>query len=156
MPEGDVALLQKLGEELGITVEVVSPELEDGYPVSSTRIRQCLLDGDIPKANRLLGYRYFIEGTVVYGKQLGRTMECPTINQELSPNTCIPKFGVYVSTTNIDGKEYPSITNVGKKPTIQGDRMPLAETHIIGIDRHLYGQTLRVTLYRFYPGRNAF
>ncbi len=146
---GDVALLQKLGEELGITVEVVSPELEDGYPVSSTRIRQCLLDGDIPKANRLLGYRYFIEGTVVYGKQLGRTMECPTINQELSPNTCIPKFGVYVSTTNIDGKEYPSITNVGKKPTIQGDRMPLAETHIIGIDRHLYGQTLRVTLYRF-------
>lgn len=154
--EGDVALLQKLGAELGVKIEVVSPVLEDGYPVSSTRIRQCLLEGDIPKANLLLGYRYFIEGVVVYGKQLGRTMECPTVNQELSPNICIPKFGVYVSTTHIDGKEYPSITNVGKKPTIQGDRMPLAETHIIGIDRHLYGQTLRVTLYRFIRGEMRF
>lgn len=146
---GDVALLQKLGRMLDMQVVVVPPKLDGGQPISSTRIRQCLLDGDIVSANRMLGYRYFIEGKVVYGRQLGRTMDCPTINQELSEHICIPKYGVYISATEVDGVLYPSITNVGKKPTIAGERQPLAETHLIGLDQNLYGRVLRVTLYDF-------
>lgn len=153
---GDVAFLKERCNELGIQVVVVPPELESGQTISSTWIRQCLLHGDIPTANRLLGYRYFIEGEVVYGKQLGRTIDCPTINQELSESTCIPRYGVYISTTLIEGKEYPSITNIGVKPTISGTRQPLSETHVIGINRRMYGEVLQVKLYKFIRREQRF
>lgn len=153
---GDVNFLTERCAQLGIKVIVVPPEQDGERTVSSTWIRQCLLEGDIPTANRLLGYRYFIEGEVVYGKQLGRTIDCPTINQELSENICIPRYGVYISTTTIQGKEYPSITNIGIKPTILGQRQPLAETHVIGINRHMYGEVLRVKLYKFIRREQRF
>ncbi len=153
---GDVTELKRLGALYGIKVIVVEPELDRGQPISSTRIRSSLIDGDIASVNRLLGYCYFIEGKVVYGQQLGRTIQCPTINQELDERICIPKFGVYISTTSVDGIVYPSITNIGKKPTIAGDRQPLAETHVIGIDRQMYGEILRVKLYQFIRGEERF
>lgn len=154
---GDVALLKRLADEIGAVVEVVPPVLDQGEPVSSTRIRRALTEADIETANRLLGYRYFIRGEVVYGRQIGRKLlDCATLNQELDSGICLPRFGVYISSTEIDGVEYPSITNIGVKPTIAGERQPLAETHVIGIDRDLYGQVLTVQLYRFLRGEQKF
>ncbi|MGI5958506.1 MAG: bifunctional riboflavin kinase/FAD synthetase [Massiliimalia sp.] len=153
---GNVNYLKRFCDQLGIQVTVVPPLLDHRAPISSTRIRQALQDGDIPTANRLLGYSYFIEGEVIYGRQLGRQINCPTINQALDSKICIPKYGVYVSTTRVDGVDYPSITNIGVKPTIEGDRMPLAETHVIGINQMLYGRVLRVTLYQFIRSEERF
>jgi riboflavin kinase/FMN adenylyltransferase len=147
--QGDVSRLQELCLQEQILLKIVPPVLDHGEAVSSTRIRRCLMDGDIPSVNRLLGYCYFIEGEVVYGKQIGREIGCPTLNQELDSCICLPRFGVYISSTEIDGKDYPSITNVGIKPTIEGDRQPLAETHVIGIERQMYGRIIRVKLHQF-------
>lgn len=153
---GDVLLLRRLCGELGIKLVITPYVMFGDRAVSSTRIRKCILAGDIVTANKLLGYNYFIEGKVIYGKQIGRTISCPTINQELCENVCVPKYGVYVSTTEVDSVTYPSITNVGKKPTIKGERKPLSETHVIGIDKDLYGRTLRVTLYKFIRSEEKF
>lgn len=153
---GNVALLTELAAQIGAWVEVVPPYLDHGKPVSSTRIRLCLAEGDIETVNRLLGYCYFISAKVVYGRQLGRRLGCPTINQELDSFICLPRFGVYISSTEIAGVEYPSITNIGIKPTIEGERQPLAETHIIGIEQDLYGRELKVKLHRFIRGEKKF
>lgn len=153
---GNVELLEQLCKPAGVRVIIVPPKMDQKQPVSSTRIRSCLLEGDIPTVNRLLGYPYFVEGEVIYGKQLGRTIRCPTINQALSEQLCLPRFGVYISTTCVDGVEYPSITNIGRKPTIEGERTPLAETHVIGINRFMYGEVLRVSLYKFIRKEEKF
>lgn len=153
---GDVDFLIKSCQSYGIEVQVISAQMDGDSPVSSTRIRRSLMEGDICSANRLLGYPYFIKGIVIYGKQIGRTIGCPTLNQEIPEGNCIPKFGVYASTTLLDGVAYPSITNIGTKPTIKGERLPLAETHVIGIDRILYGQEVTVNLYKFIRGETKF
>lgn len=146
---GDVALLKELVHPLDIVVEVVPSVEKEGSVVSSTRIRKCLQDGDVEQVNLLLGYPYFIEGEVVYGNQIGRTIDCPTINQKLSQEICLPKFGVYASQAEVHGNCYPAITNIGVKPTIEGDRTPLAETHVIGLNENLYGEQVTVFLHHF-------
>ncbi len=153
---GDSALLERLGEALGIRVVVVPPMLDRGEPVSSTRIRHYLREGNISAANRLLGYEYCYDMTVVDGLKNGRKMGIPTINQEFAPGYLIPKFGVYASRVLLDGKEYLGMTNIGVKPTIAGNRNPLSETFIIGVDRNLYGQNIRVSLFQYLREERKF
>lgn len=154
--EGDTAMLQALCAEYGIRVVIVSQLLDHGEPISSTRIRKALAEGDIPEANRLLGYDFGFDFTVVYGKQIGRTIGIPTINQEFPLDFILPKFGVYESYVVLEGKSRPSITNIGVKPTIDGERFPLAETHIIGVDDDLYGENIPVHLVRFLRPERKF
>ena len=154
--EGDVSLLEKLCANYGIRVEVVPELMDAGQPISSTRIRECLKRGDVPGANRLLGYPFGFDFTVVYGKQIGRTIGIPTINQEFPLDFILPKFGVYESYVEVYGKHYPAITNIGVKPTIDGERLPLAETHIIGVDDNLYGENIPVRLVRFLRPEKKF
>ena len=145
---GNADMLRRLCIQAGISLEVV-PSMElDGIPVSSTRIRELLLKGEIPDANRLLGYCYYITGEVVHGRSLGRTLGFPTLNQILREDQVIPKFGVYNSTAEIGGQHYKSITNIGVKPTIQGERAPLAETYLLDASGDFYGKTARVELLR--------
>lgn len=148
--------LQEFGAHYGFDVEIAEDVLMDGLPVSSTRIRQCLLDGAIGSANALLGAPYTIEQEVVHGAQLGRTIGFPTINQVFTEGQLVPKFGVYASETLVDGVKYPSLTNIGMKPTVAYDGMPLAETHLIGFAGDLYGKTLQVALHRFLRGERKF
>lgn len=154
--EGDVPLLRRLCARYGIQVEVVPELLDEGKPVSSTRIREYLKLGDIPRANQLLGYPFGFDFTVVYGKQIGRTIGIPTINQEFPLDFILPKFGVYESYAMVYGKRCPAITNIGVKPTIDGERLPLAETHIIGVDDNLYGENIPVALVRFLRPEKKF
>lgn len=145
-----VAELDKLCRKHGIRLYVVPPVTElNGIRISSTMIRGLIRDGDIETANMLLGSHFSFKLPVAYGRQLGRTLDFPTINQYLPKRQVMPKFGVYASKTDIGGRVYRSITNIGVKPTVGSDA-PLAETYIIGFDgSDLYGETVKVSLISF-------
>lgn len=143
---GQVGLLHSLCEQNGVALSVLPAFDRNHTLVSSTAVRNCLMSGDIPTANALLGYPYYLLGEVVHGRSLGKTLGFPTLNQLFAPNQLVPRYGVYNSTTEIAGKSYPSITNIGVKPTIEGERAPLAETYLIGGEGDLYGETARVAL----------
>lgn len=148
--------LETLCAEHGIKVIIAEPVILDGHPVSSTRIRQHIAAGEIEQANKLLGYDFQFKLPVVHGNQLGRTINFPTINQYLPIRQIIPRFGVYASKTEIDGKLYKSITNIGIKPTIGGEISPLAETNIFDFSEDLYGKILRVSLRCFIRPETKF
>ncbi|MDE7137257.1 MAG: riboflavin kinase, partial [Ruminococcus sp.] len=92
---------------------------------------------------------YILYGEVVHGKQIGRTIDFATINQNYAEGQLVLKYGVYFTLTKIDGIYYPSITNVGVKPTIEGQRLPLAETHILDFNGDLYGREIEVVFREF-------
>lgn len=152
---GDVALLRALCEEAGVDLVVVPKYLDSGVPISSTRIREALENGRMEEANRLLGEPYSVTGEVIHGRRLGTQMHYPTLNQRFDPSICQPRYGVYISSVEWNGKQYPGITNIGVKPTVNG-HIPLAETHVVGFDDEIYGQTVTVTLYRFVRGEQRF
>lgn len=129
-----------------IKVVVIPPFSCDGKIVHSTGIKQLIKFGEIHKANKLLGYDFCIDAKVIKGSMLGRQLDSPTINQLIPQHTIIPCFGVYKSVTVINGKEYPSITNLGVKPTVSSEKKPIMETNILNVNEDLYGQTLRVRL----------
>lgn len=138
-----------LGREYGFEVRVAEDVLCNGSPVSSGRIRSLLSQGDVTAAAELLGRSYMISGRIVHGRQIGRTLDFPTVNQLFSEGQLVPRFGVYASSVIIDRRHYESVTNIGVKPTIEGERSPLAETHIIGFSGDLYGRELDVELRGF-------
>lgn len=152
---GDVALLERLCREAGVTLTVVPEYLDGGAPVSSTRIREALEQGRMEEANRLLGEPYTVTGEVIHGRRLGTRMHYPTLNQRFDPAICQPRYGVYVSTLTLRGVRYAGITNIGVKPTLNGT-LPLAETHVVGLAEELYGETVTVTLHRFVRGERRF
>ena len=144
--KGNTALLQQWCAACGIRLIVVPRCEAYGITVSSSEIRRAILSGDMVRANALLGYRYTIDGTVIHGRSLGRTLGFPTLNQRLWKGLLLPKFGVYSSVTHIGGETHRSITNIGVKPTIEGQREPLAETYMLCAEGDYYGQTASVEL----------
>ena len=141
--------LIRFGKRFGFEVEVVGAVEYGGSAVSSSRIRELLLSGDITAANELLGSAYFISAEVRDGNHIGRTIDFPTINQDFAEGQRVPRYGVYSTLTNVGGRVLPSVTNVGVKPTIEGVRRPLAETHIIGYKGDLYGKNADVSFKSF-------
>jgi riboflavin kinase/FMN adenylyltransferase len=147
--KGNIELLKKVGAELGFRAEEV-PEVQlRGQRISSSRIRRLLAEGHVNLARRMLGRPYGVEGRVVRGQERGRTLGFPTAN--LRPkNRVIPRNGVYVTATLIEGAWRRSITNVGTRPTFERDTAePSVETYVINWSGDLYGDVLRVRfLYR--------
>lgn len=152
--------LVKLCAQRGIEAAVVPAVKAKGEPVSSTVIRSLIKEGDIKAANELLGYELTYDSEVIKGKQNGRKMGFPTINQIIPEGMVSPKNGVYKSWTMINGHNFPSITNIGIKPTIaleEGEqRVPLMETHIIGYSGNLYGQRVRVVFREYIREEKRF
>lgn len=146
---GDYHMLQDYASVYGYQVLVVEKMQYHGRDISSTYIREEVLKGNIELANELLGYPYFIQGKIVHGNQVGRTIGFPTINIHPSPQKLLPAFGVYLSHIQIDGKRYAGITNIGKKPTIQGDYPAAAETYIYDFNGDVYEKTAKVELLHF-------
>jgi len=126
---GDVALLERLSKELNYTVHVVSQVVVRGERVSSTWIRELIQSGKVNLANRLLGRYYTLSGRIVPGEGLGRRFLFPTLNMETG-NEIIPRTGVYVTLSTLDGKQCPSITNIGTRPTVSGKGITI-ETHVL-------------------------
>ena len=124
-------------------------------PISSTRIRAAIENGDIKGANEMLGNSFFLESEVISGNARGRKMGFPTANQIPDKDVAMLKFGVYKTETELDGKKYNSITNIGIRPTYKTET-PIAETHIIGFSGNLYGKTLRVNFLEFIREEKKF
>ena len=153
---GDAALLQTLCAGNGVAFTAVPPVLDSGKPVSSTRIRAALREGDIGTANRLLGYPFMTGGTVVHGQHMGHALGFPTINQLFQPGELIPRFGVYATVAEIDGKKYIGATDIGVKPTVGDSFRPAAETHLLDFDQDIYGREVTLSYYAFLRGERKF
>ena len=158
---GDASLLKELCARRGIRVETAGAVEVDGEPVSSSRIRRLVEQGDMRQASRLLGRPFIIDFPVVTGQQLGRKLGTPTINQPLPADFVRPRFGVYASSVEVDGRLYHGVTNVGMRPTV-ADRpggavtAPLSETWIPAYDGDLYGREVPVALVKFLRQEQRF
>lgn len=141
--------MAELCKKYGMEYCFVEKIYDKGEAISSTRIRNAAESGNMTEVELLEGYPFCIETEVVSGNKLGREFGLPTINQPISENYIIPRFGVYVSAAYIDGKFYPAVTNVGVKPTVSDKNIPAAETNIIGWNSELYGRKIPVFLIEF-------
>src|SRR6476646_5283428 len=140
---GNFSLLRSLGARYGFKAEKIDPVRYKDFVVSSTRIRRLVAEGRVDEASALLGHPYFIDGTVVKGDARGRTIDFPTANV-CTTNELLPPNGVYATTAIIDGVVWPSVTNIGTRPTVDSSGRITVETHVFDFDRDLYGTTIRV------------
>lgn len=152
---GDCEVLKGLCSRKSVSHSIVDSVDEGGLPVSSTRIRSAVKSGDIRLANAMLGRPFSYEYVVVSGDARGRLMGAPTANQLFDAGFCVPAFGVYASVTQIDGCEYPCVTNIGIRPTFGGTELR-SETHIIGFSGDLYGRNIEVSLLDIIRGEKRF
>ncbi|RGZ00980.1 bifunctional riboflavin kinase/FAD synthetase [Clostridium sp. AM58-1XD] len=154
---GNVELLEKLAPQLGFELTVIEKAQEDHRDISSSYIREELEKGNMEKANELLGSPYSIHGKVVHGNHIGSSiLGFPTANLMPPPEKHLPRFGVYVSRVIADGREYRGITNIGRKPTVEGTYPVGAETFLVDFDGDLYGKTIEVQLFHFLRPEQKF
>lgn len=153
--KADAVELKKLCAENGIEVYVNEETFVDGEKVNSSKLRELLQTGDVEKANKLMTQNFSYSLEVVHGQKRGRGMGYPTANQYFPPELVLPRFGVYVSSTEIDGKMYKSFTNIGSRPTFPEDDVR-SETHIFDFDGDLYGKIVRVSLHKFIREEKKF
>lgn len=153
---GDTKLLSMLCAEREITLTVCDEVDFEGKPISSSRIRECLRKGDIQSANKMLGRNFSYNLTVVHGDARGRVLGSPTVNQFFTEDFTVPDYGVYASVTTVEGKRYPSVTNIGIRPTIDDENHKRSETNIVGFDGDLYGQKVKVELIEKLRGEIKF
>ena len=154
--EGDSEALIRYGRKYGFSVEIVERLDENGTRISSSLIRQLVSEGEIEKANRLLGYSYGYCCEVIHGNEIGRTWDFPTINQQIPDGLVLPRFGVYVSNVHINDRCFTGVTNIGVKPTVEHDIKPLAETFIVGFEGDLYGKDIEIELFEFIRPERKF
>ena len=141
--EGNTKLLKELGEKYGFTVMEIEPVYVDDEVCSSTLIRNLILAGEVEEASSFLGRNYSIAGEVVVGNRLGKSLGFPTSNIMIDESMVTPPNGVYITYCIYNGVKYPSITNVGVKPTI-GEFKKNMETHIFKFDKELYGKEIKI------------
>lgn len=152
---GNYEMLRRLGEKRGVKVIAVPSVRYENERVSSTRIRRCLIDQKLEDANIMLTEPYFILGTVMEGKKLGRTIGFPTINIEAHPLKLFPPNGVYATKTLYDGKYYYGVTNIGKNPTVNGTQK-IIETYLFDFHQTIYGETVQTYFYEFLRSEKKF
>lgn len=134
------------GKEFGFEVEEISAKQVNEVSVSSTKIRDSLLEGKVSLANEYLGYAYMLSGIVVKGNQLGRTIGFPTANIEIPESyKLIPKYGVYLVTAIVNKKAVFGMMNIGIKPTLGGNLLSI-EVHLLHFSEDIYGQKIQVNV----------
>lgn len=142
--KGDVKLLRELGQKFGFAVYMIEPLYLGDDICSSSKIRELIAQGEIERANEMLGHPFKISNVVVKDKMLGRKLGFPTANMIPDPSLLLPQCGVYGTNTLAGGKRYPSITNVGSALTVGTEEPQRIETYIIGFEGDLYGQILEI------------
>jgi riboflavin kinase/FMN adenylyltransferase len=141
---GNAATLTALGGELGFEAIVVGPVKAGASEVSSTGVREAIAAGDLRQVARMLGRNHFLSGPVVHGRERGRTIGFPTAN--IQPRTeCIPPDGVYATRLVLADGAYPSITNIGMRPTF-AEPARTFEAHIFAFNRDIYGQEVKLEI----------
>lgn len=143
--EGDVDRLRELGLEFDFVVNVLQPVKINGQVASSSLIRNFIREGNIQKANEMLGRHYQLEGIVIEGDGRGKTIGIPTANLDIGDEKLCPANGVYACIGRFSEEVWPAATNIGYRPTFDGnDVRPHVETHIIGYHGNLYGKKLEL------------
>ena len=159
--EGDYHLMDQYGASLGFEVKEITEQLMNEIIVSSTRIREALLNSDIETANKFLGYDYFFEGVVIEGNKLGRTIGYPTANLQIeSDEKLIPGNGVYAAAVEIKNQQseirnFSGMMNIGVRPTVDGKKR-MIEVNIFDFDEDIYTQILRVHVKHYIRGEVKF
>lgn len=144
--EGDYKALKNYAKQLSFDIIRVAAFKKEELIVSSTLIRKLLLEGQIQKVNTYLGYTFCLFGTVVKGNQLGRKIGFRTANIVLDyPNKIVPKIGVYIAKSSIDGKTYHGMMNIGYRPTVNGTTRTI-EIHYFDLNKDLYHKKMKVAL----------
>ena len=145
---GETKDLNEFCEENKIEYKLTKAVKFENQPVSSTRIRDCLAKGNIVSANKMLGRPFSFSGKVIHGDERGREMGFPTINQVYPDILTKVKFGVYASITQIGNEFFTSVTNVGKRPTFETEKV-ISETNIIDFSGDLYNENIKIHLLEF-------
>ena len=155
--KGNSRLLKQKCDELRIGCDIIPKIKHDGIVISSTYVRELLIEGNIERANAFLGHPHVLTDIVRYGYKLGRTLGTPTINMCFAEGVLIPAFGVYATKVYInDGGEYLGVTNIGVRPTVDDSGRITAETHILNYQGNLYGRQVRVEFYARLRGEKKF
>lgn len=142
--QGNIHLLRQMGKQLGFRVEEIPKQLVDDLSVSSTKIRQALLSGNVATAQLLLGHPYFVRGIVVKGNQMGAKIGFPTANMMIEDaSKLIPDNGVYAVTVQLRGSTLKGMLNIGHRPTFNGETKTI-EVHIFNFSDNIYGELLQV------------
>jgi len=143
--EGNIQMLKKMSQRFNFTVLQVSPVYAGDILVSSTSIRNLILDGKVSEATKLLGRSYQIRGEVIEGRKRGESLlGYATANLKLADGL-IPKEGVYIANVEIGGKIYQGLTNIGNNPTFQDKELSI-ETHIFGLSANIVRQKIKIDL----------
>jgi len=153
---GDISVLIDLGRVYGFSVIALEKEKYGLKDISSTIIKKEIENGNIKKANEMLGYPFMVIGEVVYGARIGNTIGFPTINIIPSPEKILPIDGVYHTKVSFDNKEYKGITNVGYKPTVTNEKIRGIETFIFDFSGDLYGKNVIVQFEKFIREEKKF
>jgi riboflavin kinase/FMN adenylyltransferase len=153
--QGDTDVLRQLGQEMGFSLTVVPPLTIDSEVVSSTAIRQALAEGDMRRAQKLMGHPFRLHGRVVRGDRRGVELGFPTANLETAAEQALPADGVYTSRAFIDNQAYPAMTNIGTNPTFGGDKR-LVEVYLMDYRGDLYGRELAVEIIERLRGEIKF
>lgn len=146
---GNYEMLESFAKEYAYQVEIIDKVKYNGRDVSSTLVRQAVREGDMESVTAMLGMAYRVNGIVVHGNELGRTIGMPTANIIPPETKLLPPFGVYYSQTEYDGKRYRSISNIGCKPTVSEKQSVGVETYLYDFDGDLYSRPIQVELLAF-------
>ena len=141
---GDYHLAQKLCENKKITLVLQDEYRLDNHSISSSTIRQVIVNGDLEEASELLGRNYYLSGRVIKGQGRGKQIGFPTANLDFSNDLLIPARGVYITQTQISGMNYNSLTNIGYNPTFNQGHEINIETHLLDFNRDIYGDVIKV------------
>lgn len=153
---GDVNTLEEMSEKYGYNIVICDVVEEDGEIISSARIREMLKNGEIRKANRLLGRPFKMIGKVVHGKALGRTVGMPTANLQVPENKLMPQYGVYATLSEIDGRRVQGLTNIGRRPSVDDHSYATIETFLLDFSKNIYGLSIELNVHEYIRGVEKF
>jgi riboflavin kinase/FMN adenylyltransferase len=152
---GNFSMLRTLGPRYGFKAEKIDAVRYKDFVVSSTRIRRLIGEGRVDEAAALLGHEYYLDGIVVKGDRRGTQIGFPTANL-CTDNELLPPNGVYATTTRVGEVVYPSVTNVGVRPTVDDSGRLSVESHIFNFDRELYGVPIQIGFVQRLRDERAF
>jgi riboflavin kinase/FMN adenylyltransferase len=155
---GDFTLLEQYAARGAFELIEIPGQVIDEMTISSTRIRQALLEGRLDEARKFLGYDYFFEGIVTEGNKLGRTIGYPTANLQVEDEKLVPGNGVYAVSCELLATSHeplPGMMNIGVRPTVDGTRRTI-EVNLFDFNKDIYGQVLRVYLRKYLRGEQKF
>lgn len=152
--EGSPTFVESMCKQYGRVSRIVSPLIDGSEPVSSSAIRSALADGDMQRANALLGYRFLFESEVRHGEKIGRTLGYPTANLKMADNSVL-KHGIYAVRASVDGVVFGGVASYGRRPTFDNGA-PLFEVYLFEFSGDLYGKTLAVECLDYLRGEEKF